>query len=240
MTSLFIRLNPRDNVLVARANCPAGAAVEGAVTSRAQVPAGHKVAACDIAAGAPILKFATAIGFAARDIAAGDYVHRHNVAVRDIDSDLAFCADARPSAFVPEAARARFQGIVRPDGRVATRNYIGVMATVNCSTSVCQMIADHFCGAALAEYPNVDGVVALGHGTGCGIDAGEGLSVLRRTLTGYARHPNFAGLLIVGLGCERNQIMGLMDSDGLEASEMLHTMTIQDLGGTRATVARAI
>lgn len=236
----FIRLNERDNVLVARTECAEGTPVANAVRTLTAIPSGHKVAICDIPAGTPILKYATVIGFAACDIAAGAHVHRHNVELSEYEPDYAFCADAKVTQLIDTAERATFQGIRRADGRFATRNYIGVMATVNCSASVCQFIADHFRGPALDAFPNVDGVVALGHSTGCGMDANTGLTVLRRTLTGYARNPNFAGLVVIGLGCERNQIMQLLASDGLEESDTLRTFNIQGVGGTKSAVEQGI
>jgi altronate hydrolase len=133
-----------------------------------------------------------------------------------------------------ETGSACFQGTVRPDGRVGTRNHIGILTSVNCSATVAKMIASR--SAALAEeFPNVDGVVALTHGTGCGMAAdGDGIRLLRRTLNGYARHPNFAALLVVGLGCEVAQLTGF------DLPEGTPTMTIQEMGGTAATVRRGV
>src|SRR4029079_18961066 len=129
------------------------------------------------------------------------------------ERDPAVGVDARPTAFVETPAT--FQGIVRADGRVAARHYLGLLTSVNCSATVARAIADHFRRdihpEALAAFPNVDGVVALTHG--CGAAAalrGEGLAILQRTLAGYACHPNFAGVLMVGLGCETNQISRLL------------------------------
>jgi altronate hydrolase len=159
------------------------------------------------------------------------------------DRDYAFGADAKPTAFV--AAPASFQGIVRAEGpnagRVATRNYVGILSTVNCSATVVRGIADHFRGAGLAGFPNVDGVVALTHGSGCGMDTrGEGMQLLRRTLGGYARHANFAGVLVVGLGCEANQISSLLGAEALQEGPLLRTFSIQDTGGTSKTIAHGI
>jgi altronate hydrolase len=130
------------------------------------------------------------------------------------------------------SAPAHFQGIRRPDGRVATRNYIGILTSVNCSATVARMIASR---ASTEGFPNVDGVVALTHGTGCGMAAdGDGIRLLRRTLNGYARHPNFAAILVIGLGCEVNQLTGF------DLPVDTPTMTIQELGGTSATVRRGL
>jgi len=242
MPPVTIRLNPADNVVVARADLLPGTEVpDEGVTVRAHVPAGHKLATAAVAAGAPVRKYGQILGFATAPIAVGEHVHTHNLGMGDFDRDYAFGDDARPTDYVPDAQRASFEGIVRADGRVATRNYLGVLTTVNCSATAARFIAEQFRfgpgGGGLAEFPNVDGVVALGHGTGCGMGSeGEPMDVLRRTIAGYARHPNFAGILILGLGCESNQISGLMRAEGLEEGPFLQTMTIQDSGGTAKTV----
>ena len=161
------------------------------------------------------------------------------MAMGDFARDYAFGADAH--AVEPAGDVATFEGIVRADGRVATRNYLGILTTVNCSASAARFIAEQFRGGALAEFPNVDGVIALGHGTGCGMGIdGEPMNLLRRTISGYARHPNFAGVLVLGLGCETNQISGLLQAEGLEESATLTTMTIQDTGGTTKTVREGV
>jgi altronate hydrolase len=159
------------------------------------------------------------------------------------DRDYAFGVDAKPTDYVVPAAT--FEGIVRRDGpnagKVATRNYVGILSTVNCSATVARGIADHFTRERLAAYPNVDGVVALTHGSGCGMDThGEGMQILRRTLGGYAKHANFAGVLIVGLGCEANQISALLGAQALAEGPLLRTFSIQDTGGTAKTIARGI
>ncbi|MGO8916622.1 MAG: UxaA family hydrolase, partial [Stellaceae bacterium] len=242
MLPLAIRLSPADNVVVARADLlPGTALTEEAIACRSHVPAGHKLATAAIASGEPVRKYNQIIGFATAGIAPGEHVHTHNLAMGAFARDYAFCADARPTAMVPAGERASFQGIVRGDGRVATRNYLGILTSVNCSASAAKLIADQFRGVALADFPHVDGVVALGHGTGCGMASeGEAMDVLRRTLAGYARHANFAGVLILGLGCEANQIGGLMAAEGLAAGPLLHAMTIQETGGTAKTVREGV
>jgi altronate hydrolase len=236
MPPLTIRLNSADNVVVARADLLPGTEIAGErVRARTHVPAGHKIATAPIASGEPVRKYGQILGFATEAISPGDHVHTHNMAMGDFARDYAFGVDARPTA--PAADIATFQGIVRQDGRVATRNYLGILTTVNCSASAARFIAEQFRGGALTEFPNVDGVVALGHGTGCGMGSeGEPMDLLRRTIAGYARHPNFAGVLVLGLGCESNQIAGLMRAESLEEGPMLTAMTIQDTGGTTKTV----
>lgn len=242
-TNLVVRLHPEDDVAIARRQLLEGMPVVDGVIVRGLIPAGHKVAARLINQGEPVKRYGQIIGFATRTIAPGEHVHTQNLAMGSFERDYAFAADARN---VPTAdKRTVFRGITRSDGRVATRNYIGVLTTVNCSATVARAIADHFRRdihpQELAAFPNVDGVVALTHGLGCATDAdGEGLAVLRRTLGGYARHPNFAAMLVVGLGCETNQIEGLMNSQGLSTSLAMKTMTIQATGGTAQSVIAGI
>jgi altronate hydrolase len=241
LESAGVRLHPSDNVLVATSDLEAGSTVDG-VTVRGPVPRGHKVAVAPIPAGDAVRKYNQVIGFATTDVAPGDHVHTHNTEFRAFERDYAFGADQTPTDFVPPEQRAMFQGIVRADGRVATRNYIGILTSVNCSATTAKFIAEAVrTSGLLAEFPNVDGVVALTHGTGCGMaGSGEGFDVLQRTLTGYATHPNFAGFLLLGLGCEVNQIAGLTEAWQLDPTKIVHSMNIQDEGGTSATVRRGL
>jgi altronate hydrolase len=232
-----VLLHPSDNVVVASRDLDEGASV-GGLTVRAAVPRGHKVAVVPIAAQEPVRKYNQIIGFATVAIEPGDHVHTHNVEFRSFERDYAFGADVVETQLVPEAERATFQGIVRADGRVATRNYIGILTSVNCSATTAKLIADQFRSPGLLdEFPNVDGVVALAHGAGCGMaSSGEGFDVLQRTLTGYAEHPNFGGFLMLGLGCEVNQVAGLAEKWTIDSTKPVQTMTIQEQGGTAATV----
>ena len=244
MSSPAIRIHPDDNVVIARRQLLGGTVIaDEGVTVAGLVPPGHKVATRAIAAGEPVRRYNQIIGTATQAIAAGQHVHTHNLAFSDFERTHEPGAGVVPTAYV--AAPARFDGIVRADGRVATRNYIGVLTSVNCSATAARAIADHFRRdvrpQALADFPNVDGVVALTHGMGCATASdGEELQVLRRTLGGYARHPNFAAVLVVGLGCETNQIQGLVAQEGLQEGARLVTFNIQDSGGTARTVARGI
>lgn len=244
MTSPVIRIHPRDNVVIARRQLVSGQRLEDeGVTVAGLVPPGHKVATAAIAAGEPVRRYDQIIGTATQAIAPGQHVHVHNLAFSSFARTHEPGAGAVPTAYVAEAAT--FDGIVRHDGRVATRNYIGVLTSVNCSATVARAIADHFRRdirpEALEAFANVDGVVALTHGMGCATASdGEELRVLRRTLGGYARHANFAAVLIVGLGCETNQIQGLVAQEGLAEGAALRTFSIQDTGGTAKTVARGV
>ena len=242
--SPVIRLHPNDDVVIARHQLVGGTRIrEETLVVAGLVPPGHKVATKRIAAGAPVHRYNQVIGVATQDIEPGQHVHVHNLAMAEFARDYAYCADAKPTDYFPEPAT--FLGIVRPDGRVATRNYIGILTSVNCSATVARTIADHFRRdihpEALADYPNVDGVAALTHGYGCAVDPnGEGIVVMRRTLAGYARHPNFASVLIIGLGCETNQIGGILQAHGLTEHAHLRSFYIQDMGGTSKTVAHGI
>jgi altronate hydrolase len=232
-------------VLIARAQLVGGTTVES-LTVRGLVPAGHKVATRAIAVGEPVRRYNQIIGFASKAIAAGEHVHTHNLWMGegkgDFARDYAIGTDVKPE---PATLEATFMGYRRSDGRVATRNYIGVLSSVNCSATAARAIADHFSRQnhpdALAGYPNVDGVVALTHGSGCGMDGdGLGLKVLQRTLAGYATHANFCAVLVVGLGCESNQINAWLASSSLREGDTLRVFNIQDTGGTRKTVDRGV
>ena len=232
--SQTVRLNSADNVIVARSDFPTGFVISGEnVTTNGDVPAGHKVATLAIASGEAIRKYDQIIGFASADIAVGDHVHTHNCNFADFERDYAFGKDVRDSGLLPETERRTFQGFVRPNGKVGTRNYVAIVSTVNCSATVCKQIARAFEGDALADYPNIDGVFSVTHGTGCGAGSGDNHRQMQRVMWGYISHPNCAAVLLVGLGCEGNQVSFLLDAYGLEAGPNFQHMTIQDTGGTR-------
>jgi altronate hydrolase len=236
---LTVRLHPNDNIVVARVDILPGTQIEG-IAAVQRIPAGHKVATRPIPLGDPIRKFDQIIGFATKGIAAGEHVHVHSCGVREFARDYAVGQDVRPTAMVPAAERPSFPGFVRASGKVGTRNYIGILSTVNCSASVSKFIAERFPADVLAQYPNVDGIVAITHGTGCGMaDRGEGYATLQRTLWGFAAHPNFASILMIGLGCEVMQLSFMKEVYGIESGPAFRTMTLQGEGGTRRTIERA-
>ncbi len=241
----FIRLHTADDVVIARTQLISGTKIED-FTTKGLIPPGHKVATKALNTGDAVRRYNQIIGFASKPIAAGEHVHTHNLDMGDNKGDFArdyaVGADVKPE---PAKLEASFMGIKRADGRVATRNYIGILSSVNCSATAARAIADHFSRhnnpSALKDFPNVDGVVALTHGTGCGMDTdGLGMQILQRTLTGYATHPNFAGVLVVGLGCESNQINAWLAHGSLTEGENLRVFSIQDTGGTAQTVAKGI
>ena len=237
-----IRLSPGDNVVIARATLLPGAPIGDNLAAKARIPAGHKIAVQPIQTGEAVRRYNQIIGFASSPIGIGEHVHTQNCEMGDFSKDYAYGIDAKPTDYI--TPQATFMGIRRPDGRVATRNYIGILTSVNCSAHVAQVVADMFRRNPmtghdpLADYPNVDGVVALTHKTGCGMTQLEPLQVLRRTLGGYARHANFSHVIVMGLGCEVNQIGGLMEEQRLAGR--LRGMDIQTMGGSRKTVAAGI
>ena len=240
--SPFIRLNQKDNVVVARRDVPAGMAVESeGFTTRTEVPAGYKAAARDIRKGSRFSKYNTCIGFAAEDTPAGTMMHSHNIVFEHVDLDYAFSRDYHPTELLPPEQRATFQGFVRPDGRVATRNYIGILVASNCAATVARKIANHFTPERLAAYPNVSGVVPFVTGLGCGMEmTGPFMDLLRRTIMGYATNPNLGAAIVTALGCERNNIDGMFEHAGLQESETLQKLVIQDVGGTAKAVEEGI
>jgi altronate hydrolase len=238
--SAVIRLHANDDVLIATQQLLPGTVIEAEnVTVRDLIPPGHKLAAHDVKLGEALRRYNQIIGFAKADIAAGQHVHAHNLGMGEFVRDYGVGQDARASAQVEKPAT--FKGYVRPNGKVGTRNYIAVIASVNCSATVTRAIANHFTAERLAAYPNIDGVIALPHPLGCGLNVvGEGMEILRRTLVGYARHPNFAGVVFVGLGCEQNQISAIVEKIGAHEPGMLQQVVMQNEGGTTAAIKKGI
>src|SRR5260221_3408347 len=209
-----IRLHPDDGVLIARSSLPAGMVVAEGVTGVERFPAGHKVAIKPIATGEPVRRYGQIIGFSTSPIAPGQHVHTQNCGMGDFAKDYAFGVDVTPTPNFDLPAT--FEGIRRGDGRVATRNYIGILTSVNCSAHVAGMVADIFKknpftgDNPLADFPNVDGVAALTHKTGCSMTQDEPLALLRRTLCVYARQVNFYTIGVLGLGFGLNLFGGAM------------------------------
>ncbi len=252
--SLFLTLHPDDNVQVASRRAPVGSPLNGVdVVSSQPVDMGHKVACRAIPQGGPVRKYGQVIGFATHAIAPGEWVHVHNVGLGNLELTHAYCSAVPPE---PTPIRGRtFQGFRRPDGRSATRNYIGIVSTVNCSAASSRFIAERFSAECLAEFPNIDGVVPLVHKGGCAMEfGGADHRQLTRTLAGFARHPNIAAYLVVGLGCETAQASFLMENGGLiqlgglgdggnngpSKTRPPLVMNIQDEGGVRKTVERGV
>ena len=237
-----IKLNSADNVIVSvNALAEDTALTEEAIRCNEKIPRGHKIACEDIRQGESIRKYNQVIGFATSNIRRGDHVHTHNCAMGEFSRDYAFCTDAN-RAPVNADPQQYFKGYRRVDGKAGTRNYIGLVTSVNCSASVARFIAEAIeKQGLLQEYPNIDGIIPLVHGTGCGMAAqGESYDMLARTLWGYAAHPNFNAVLMLGLGCEVMQIPRFMQDYNLKSSENFRLLTIQSGGGTRKTVEAGV
>lgn len=233
-----VRLDPADNVVTAIRPLEAGAVIEDTRTA-GLIPRGHKIATRAIATGEKVVKYNQIIGYAARDIASGEHVHVDEVEFRNTDMEYEFGTDIRPVTMVADDQRDTFMGYRRDNGTVGTRNYIAVISSVNCSATACHMIAEAFGPEELAAFPSVDGVAAFTHGTGCG-NYGEGFEALQRVMWGYATHPNVRGVLMVGLGCEGNQIEWLMEAFGIEQGPLFQWMNIQNVAGLRRTIEMGV
>ncbi|WP_374621205.1 UxaA family hydrolase [Devosia sp.] len=239
-------LNAQDNVAVALVNLDAGAATGQDVATLRRIPKGHKFAVRPIAAGGPVIKFGQIIGFAREAIAPGDWVHEHNCSIGEehgaFTRDYAFCEGVIPVEFVESSRQATFEGYKRSNGAVGTRNYVGILTSVNCSTTVAGFIAQEIeRSGILDDYPNIDGIVALKQANGCVVDyRGVIFDTLKKTTWGYATNPNMGGVIMVGLGCEGFQIPRLKEAYGVTENETFRTMTIQESGGTRKTVEKGV
>lgn len=237
-----IRLSPKDNVVVAVDEIAQGALAAGGIAANARITRGHKMAVAPIEIGQPVLKFGQIIGFATEAIQPGDWIHEHNTGMGAFERDYEFSAGAKNDEVLPVDARATFQGYRRANGKSGTRNYIGILTSVNCSASVARFMAEAVNKSGMLDaYPNIDGVIAFVHGTGCGMASkGEGFDILKRTQWGYATNPNLAAVLLVGLGCEVFQISRMKELYNIVESDTFRTMTIQDTGGTRKTIEAGI
>ena len=235
-------LNPADNIAVALGNLDVGTPTQQGIDVVRRVPKGHKFATRLIAAGEPVIKFGQIIGFAKEPIIPGDWVHEHNCGMGGPDGslhhDYAFAEGAVPVDFLPVEQRATFEGYRRANGSVGTRNFIGILTSVNCSATVAKFVAEAINRSGiLDDYPEIDGVVPFVHGTGCGMESrGEGFDILKRTQWGYTSNPNLGAALLVGLGCEVFQIGRMKELYGIEEGETFQTMTIQERGGTKRMI----
>jgi altronate hydrolase len=264
LSDAAIRLHPLDNIVIAKTSLQAGTRLtndQGGLVVQQTIPSGHKLAVVPIAPGEVVRRYGQIIGFATRSIEAGDHVHSHNLSVGDFARDYAFGMDAKPIDLIPERDRRTFRGYRRDNGRVGTRNYLALISTVNCSAHVTRQIAQHFTPDRLAPYPHVDGVIALTHPYGCSTQVGGAEHrQLQRVLAGMALHPNVGAYVLIGLGCEVNQISDLVSviarsvkrddailssdsGDCFAAARLAMTppaLAIQDLGGTRKTIEAGI
>ena len=237
-----IILSENDNIVIALENMNSGQYLKQFdLKIDAPILSGQKIAKIDISENSPIYKYGTIIGFADSNILKGQVLTNSNVVFKEFIREHDYCANYQPTRFVNASSERSFMGFKRDDGRVGTRNYIAVVSTVNCSATVVHEIAAYFTKEKLKNYSNIDGVAAVSHSTGCGMElSGEPMNLLHRTLGGYINHPNVASSLVVGLGCERCQVGGLFQSQGIAETNKLRTLVMQENGGTTATIKAGI
>ena len=244
LRDLAVVAHPDDDVGVAKRPLASGTVLiagDASFTVKQFVSPGHKFALRPLAKGRQIRRYGQIIGEATRAIEPGDHVHTHNLAAGELERDHAFCSGYEAVELVPEAERRTFAGFRRSDGRVGTRNYVAVLASVNCSSSATAAIVRHYeQPGALDRFPNIDGVIGFPHKGGCGAHTGSAsVHQLQRTLGGIVHHPNVAGYVILSLGCETNQPAELIERAGLGGDTPL-VITIQEDGGYAQTVERGI
>ena len=237
MNSLIV-LNKNDNVGVSQFIMPEKTKINGQdISTIDPIPFGHKVCLKPIKKGDPIIKYDQIIGFASKNISAGEHVHTHNLEFKEFER--AFKVNNKKT-IVDENADTFFNGILRENGQVATRNYIGIVSTVNCSATVTKMIVEKIkYSNILNDYPNIDGIVPITHSTGCGMNTvSEGMQMFQRTIDGFKNHPNFSHVFVIGLGCECAQV-SLFD-ESVKKHNRIHFLTIQDEGGTKKIVEKVL
>jgi altronate hydrolase len=247
IADVTVQLNPIDDVVIAKQPLLPRTTLQsqaGDIVISQMIPPGHKVAIHDVPKGQPVRRYGQIIGFASQDIAAGQHVHTQNVEVHqgELELDYAFSEDFQPVELVPEADRKTFMGYRRADGRVGTRNYVALLASVNCSSTAVSRVAAHFRdNPILDQYPNVDGVIAFPTKGGCGAHYGSDyLGMLQRTMAGMVDHPNVGGYVIMSLGCETNQPEDIIDIGHLDNGHRPQVLTIQEDGGFLKTVEAGI
>lgn len=239
----ILTLSPSDNIAVALRQIDTGTSLApSGMTAADKIPSGHKVALADISAGQQIIKYGSVIGVATQDIPSGAHVHVHNVAMTSFHRNESFGENARETDILPLAERATFEGYRRAGGGVGTRNYVGIVTSVNCSASAAKLLAKEAERSGLLEsFPGVDGIVPIVHGAGCCIGTDdEAFRKLQRAIWGYATHPNFASVLMLGLGCEANQIPLMLEAYGRPEDKSFNYYTLQSAGGTRKSIEKGL
>ena len=238
MQNNLIVLNKNDNVAVTPFIIPAKTKIEGQnISSIDDIPFGHKICLKTVNKGDPVIKYDQIIGFASKNINPGEHVHSHNLEFKDFDRKFKVI---EKKSIINEKSELFFNGIMRDNGQVATRNYIGIISTVNCSATVTKMISEKIKQSnILKDFPNIDGIVPITHSTGCGMNTeSEGMQIFQRTIDGFKNHPNFSHVFVLGLGCECAQVD--IFKDNVKQHDRIHFLTIQDEGGTKKIVDKVL
>ena len=238
MQNNLIVLNKNDNVAVTPFIIPAKTKIEGQnISSIDDIPFGHKICLKTVNKGDPVIKYDQIIGFASKNINPGEHVHSHNLEFKDFDRKFKVI---EKKSIINEKSELFFNGIMRDNGQVATRNYIGIISTVNCSATVTKMISEKIKQSnILKDFPNIDGIVPITHSTGCGMNTeSEGMQIFQRTIDGFKNHPNFSHVFVLGLGCECAQVD--IFKDNVKQHDRVHFLTIQDEGGTKKIVDKVL
>ena len=238
MQNNLIVLNKNDNVAVTPFIIPAKTKIEGQnISSIDDIPFGHKICLKTVNKGDPVIKYDQIIGFASKNINPGEHVHSHNLEFKDFDRKSKVI---EKKSIINEKSELFFNGIMRDNGQVATRNYIGIISTVNCSATVTKMISEKIKQSnILKDFPNIDGIVPITHSTGCGMNTeSEGMQIFQRTIDGFKNHPNFSHVFVLGLGCECAQVD--IFKDNVKQHDRVHFLTIQDEGGTKKIVDKVL
>ena len=238
MQNNLIVLNKNDNVAVTPFIIPAKTKIEGQnISSIDDIPFGHKICLKTVNKGDPVIKYDQIIGFASTNINPGEHVHSHNLEFKDFDRKFKVI---EKKSIINEKSELFFNGIMRDNGQVATRNYIGIISTVNCSATVTKMISEKIKQSnILKDFPNIDGIVPITHSTGCGMNTeSEGMQIFQRTIDGFKNHPNFSHVFVLGLGCECAQVD--IFKDNVKQHDRVHFLTIQDEGGTKKIVDKVL
>ena len=239
----ILNLHDSDNIAVALRPIESGETLAPTgLVAKENVPSGHKISLGPIRIGQEVTKYGRIIGVATQDIQTGEHVHVHNVAMTSFHRNEDYGRNAQATDILPLSERATFDGYRRADGAVGTRNYVGIVTSVNCSASAAKLLAREAERSGLLDrYPGVDGIVPIVHGAGCCIGTDdEAFRKLQRAIWGYATHPNFASVLMLGLGCEANQIPLMLEAYGRPVDESFQYYTLQSAGGTRKSIEKGL
>jgi len=213
---------------------PENTQINNNITTKNNIPFGHKISLQNIKKGNFIYRYGQIIGIASDDISSGEHVHSHNLIFSEFNREYQIKKINHEKIIKSDLY---FKGYKRQNGKSGTRNYIGLISTVNCSATVVKKIAENVnIYLSNNNFSNIDGAVCLKHSSGCGMNnTGHGMEVFNRTIGGFKNHANFGKVFVIGLGCECAQISLYKDEGEINKIEY---MNIQDEGGTSEIVKK--